>query len=62
LEREIHCVTPTQCKLFNKLFQCHERQQLQVVGTKATSRRSIFAKQVALKITAAKDEAYGAQT
>ena len=37
LEHEIHQVTPTECKLFDKLFQHYERQLLQEVGTKATS-------------------------
>jgi len=47
-------------KLFDKLFQRHERQLLQEVGTKATGPRSNFAKELALKKTAAEDEAYGA--
>jgi len=36
LEREIHQVTPAQRKLCVKLFECHEREPLQEVGTKAT--------------------------
>jgi uncharacterized protein YabE (DUF348 family) len=28
LERKIPQVTPAKCKLFNKLFECHERQLL----------------------------------
>jgi len=60
LEREIHQVTTAKRKLFDKLFQCHERQILQEVRTKATGPRSIFAKQLALMKTAAEDEAYGA--
>jgi hypothetical protein len=53
-------VTPAKRKLFDKLFQCHERQLLQDVGTKATVSRSKFAIELAQKIFAAKDEAYGA--
>jgi len=60
LEREIHQVTPAKCKLFDKLFQCQERELLQEVGTKAIGPRSKFAKQLALKKTAAEDEANGA--
>jgi len=44
LECEIHQVTPPKCKLFDKLFQRHERQRLQEVGTEATSPRSKFFK------------------
>jgi hypothetical protein len=61
LEREIHQVTPAKPKLFDKLFQHHERQLLQEVGAKATGPRSIFAKQLALMETAAEDDAYGAR-
>ena len=57
MEHEIHQVTPAKRKLFDKLFQGHERQLLQDVGTKATGPRSNFAKQLALKKTAAEDEA-----
>jgi len=60
LEREIHQVTPAKRKLFDKLFQCHERQLLQEVGTKATGPRSKFPKHLGLKKIAATDEAYGA--
>jgi len=60
LEREIHQVTPAKRKLFDRLFQCHERQLLQEVGTKATSPRSKFAKDLVLMETAAEAEAYGA--
>jgi len=60
LEREIHQVTPAKRKLFDKLFQHHERQLLQEVGTKGTGPRSKFAKQLALLKTAADDEVYGA--
>jgi len=60
LEREIHQVTPAKCKLFDKLFERHERQQLQEVGTKATGPRSKFAKDLALMKAAAEDEAHGA--
>jgi len=44
LEREIHQMTTVKRKLFDKLFQHHERQLLQEVGTKAIGPRSIFAK------------------
>jgi len=60
LECEIHHVTPAKRKLFNKVFQRHERQRLQEVGTKATGPRSKFAKELALMKTAADDEAYRA--
>jgi len=60
LEREIHQVTPAKRKHFNKLFQHHERQLLQEVGTKATGPRSIIAKKLAVMKTAAGEEAYGA--
>jgi hypothetical protein len=60
LEREIHQVTPAKRKLLNKLFQHHERQLLQEVGTKGTGRRSKFPKQLALMKTEAEDEIYGA--
>jgi hypothetical protein len=60
LEREIHQVTPAKCKLFDKLFQHHERQLLQEVGTESTGPRSIFSTQLALIKTAAEDEDYGA--
>jgi hypothetical protein len=60
LEREIHQVTPAKPKLFDKLFQHHERQLLQEVGTKATGSKSKFAQEVAPMKTAAEDEVYGA--
>jgi len=60
LEREMHQVTPAKRTRFNKLFQHHERQLLQEVGTKGTGPRSKFAKQLALMKTAAEDEVYGA--
>jgi len=60
LAREIDQVTPAERKLFDKLFQRHERQLLQEVRTKATGPRSIFAKQLALMKTATEDDAYGA--
>jgi hypothetical protein len=60
LEREIHQVTPAKRKLFDKLFEGHERQLLQEVGTKATGLKSKFAKDLALMKDAAEDEAYGA--
>jgi len=60
LEREIHLVTPAKRKLFDKLFKRHERQQLQEIGTKATSPRSKFAEDLALMKAASEDKAYGA--
>jgi len=60
LEREIHQVTPAERKLFDKLFERHERQLLQEVRTKATGLRCKFAKDLALLKAAAEDEAYGA--
>jgi len=59
LELEIHQVTPAKRKHSDKLFQHHERQLLQDIGTKATLPRSIFAKQLAPMRTAAEDKAYG---
>jgi len=59
LECKIHQVTPAKPKHFDKLFQHHERQLLEEVGTKATGPRIMFAKQLALMKTAAEDEAYG---
>jgi len=58
LEREIHQMTPVKYKLFDKLFQHHERQLLQEVGTKATGPRSIFAKNLAQMRTAAEEVVY----
>jgi len=58
LECEIHQVTPSKCRLFDKLFQHHEWQLLQEVGTEATSPRSIFLKQLALMKSAAEEESY----
>jgi len=60
LECEIHQVTPAKCKLFDTLFQHHQRQLLQEVGTKATGPRSIFANDLALGKAAAEDKADGA--
>jgi len=60
LEREIHQVTPSKCKLFDKILQCHKRQLLQEVGTKATGPTIKFARELALQKTAANDKAYGA--
>jgi hypothetical protein len=57
---KIHQMTPVKRKLFDKLFQHHERQLLQEVGTKATGPRSTFAKKLAQMKTAAKQEVYGA--
>jgi len=59
LEREIQQVTPVKCKHFDKLFQHHERQLLQVVRTKATGPRSTFANKLAQMRTAAEEEVYG---
>ena len=58
LECEIHQVTHAKRKIFDTLFQHHERQLLQEVGTKANGPRSIFAKDLALRKAAAEDEAY----
>jgi hypothetical protein len=53
-------MTPVKRKLFDKLFQHHQRQLFQVVGTKATIPRSIFTKKLAEMKTAAEEEVYGA--
>ena len=53
-------MTPAKCKLFDKLFERHERQLLQEVGTKATGPRSELAEDLAQTKAATEDEAYGA--
>jgi len=53
-------MTSVKRKIFNKLFQHHERQLLQEVGTNSTGPRSILAKKLAQLKTAAEDEVYGA--
>jgi len=60
LEREIHQLMPANGKLFDKLFQRHERHLLQDVGTKATGSRSHYGKKLTLMKTAAEDKAYWA--
>jgi hypothetical protein len=50
-------MTPAKPTLFDKVFQHHEQQLLQEVGTKATGHRSILPKQHALLKAAAEDEA-----
>jgi len=60
LEHEIHQVTPVERKLFKTLFQHHERWLLREVGTKASGPRSTFTAELALRIAAAEDKAYGA--
>jgi len=60
LEHETDQVTPVQCELFNKLFQHHERQLLQEVGTRATGPRSTFTTQLVQLKTAEQHEVYGA--
>jgi len=62
LEREIHQVTPDKLNLFDKLFQHHEQQLLQEVGTNATSTGSVFTKQLPLINPDDKDEACGVAT
>ena len=56
----MHHKKSSNLKLFDKLFQHHEQQQLQEVGTKATGPGSTFAKQLAARKTAAEEEVYGA--
>jgi hypothetical protein len=58
LELKIHLVTPAKCKLFDELFELHERQLSQEIGTKATGPSSEFAKALTPNKAAAKDEAY----
>jgi hypothetical protein len=60
LEWGIYQVTPAKCKLFDPLFQHREQQLLQEVGTKATGRRSIFNKELAIRKPATEDEDYRA--
>ena len=60
LECKIHQVTPAKPKVFDNIFQHHERQLLQTVGTKATVPRSLFAEHLSLIKTAAEDDAYRA--
>jgi len=57
LEREMHQWTPVRRKLFDKVFQHHERQLLQEVGTKATGPRRRFAKKLAQMKTAPEEDA-----
>jgi hypothetical protein len=57
LEHEIGQVTPAICKLLDQLFQCHERKQLQDVGTKVTNPGRICTSVLALRQTATKNEA-----
>ena len=56
---QIHQLTAVRRKVFDKLFQPHERQLLQEVETKAPSPRSIFAKEHIIRKAAAEDKAYG---
>jgi len=58
LEREIHQVKPAKRKLFDKLFEHHERQLLQEVGTRETGLRSIFAKKLTEMKTGVEEEDY----
>jgi hypothetical protein len=58
LECEIHLVTLAKRKLFDKLFERHERQLLPEIGTKPTGPRNKFAKDLALMKAAAEDDAY----
>jgi len=60
LECEIYQVTLAKRKLFDKLFERHERPLLQEVGTKATGPRRKFAKDLTLMKATAGDEAYRA--
>jgi len=60
LECGIHQVTPAQHKLYDELFQHHERRLLEEVRTKAAGPRSIFAKKLAQRKTTADEEASGA--
>ena len=60
LERDIHQMTPVIYRLFDKLFQHHERQLLQQFWANATSTRSTFTRNLAQMKTAAKEEVYGA--
>ena len=52
-------MTPVQHKLFDELFQHHERQLLQEVGTQATGPRSTFTNKLVQMKTAAKGEGSG---
>jgi hypothetical protein len=60
LEREIYQVTLAKRKIFDKLFEPHERQLLQQVRSKATGPRSKFATDLAVLKAAAEEEGYGA--
>jgi hypothetical protein len=44
LEHEIHPVIYVKCKHFSKLFQHHEQQPIQEVGTKGIGSQSLSAK------------------
>jgi len=54
-ECEIQQVTPVKCKFSDTLFQHHERQLFQELGTIATGPRSIFPNWVAQRKTAAEE-------
>jgi len=62
LERKLNQITVVKSKLFDKLFQYHERQRLQQVGTKATGPCSTFTKKIAQMKNAAEGEVYGVVT
>jgi hypothetical protein len=60
LQGEIHLGTTGKHIHFTELFQHHERQLLNEVGTKATGPRSVFAKKIAQRKTAPEKAAYRA--
>jgi len=60
LDREIHQMTPVKRKSFKKLFQHHERELLEEVGTKATGPKSKVAKKFSQMKTTAEEGVYGA--
>jgi hypothetical protein len=60
LQRDIHQVTTAKRTLFDKLFERHERQLLQEVGTKTTGLRRKLANDLALMNADDEDKAYGA--
>jgi len=59
LGRKIHHVTPAKLTLFDKVFQHHELQLLQEVGTEVTGPSTILAKTLAQMKSAVKEESYG---
>jgi len=59
LEHKIHQTTPAKCMLLHKLFQRHDRQYLLEVGTKSTTPKCEFSKELTLMKADTEEEACG---